>query len=128
MPRTRKNRGIQKRMCERFVTLLRDHLSMSEADAARALGYHGTATLWKIRHGLAFLDVEKLARLASLGQSGARPNLHWLISGEGPPLVPITPVSTEVSKVVSQISLLSAEERHAVMTLIRSRVRPRRTN
>lgn len=112
-------------MCARLVTLLDDYLSLSDADAAKALGYSGTGTLWKIRRGTAFADVERLAALAALGQRDARPNLHWLISGEGGPLLASAPATSEASKLVSRINQLSANERRAVMTLIGGRVRRR---
>jgi hypothetical protein len=125
MARTRKNRSLQKRMCARLVTLLEDYMSMSDADAARALGYNGTGTLWKIRRGTAFVDVERLATLAGLGRRGARPNLHWIISGEGEPLLSSTSAPSDISKLTSHISELTAKERRAVMTLFGIRLRRR---
>src|SRR5262249_22433649 len=117
MTRVRKDQRLQKQMCERLIELLDDCLHLSDADAARALGYQGTATLWRIRRGTAFVDVERLAILASLGQEGARPNLHWLLTGRGPRLIAATQTS-KVLEIVSLVARLSPQKQRAILTLI----------
>lgn len=69
-------------MCTRFMRAAAD-LRLSKAELARALGYSNAATLAKLERGAAFVDVERLARLALLrSPSGKKVDLHWVITGE----------------------------------------------
>jgi hypothetical protein len=105
-------------MGTRLAELLDRYLQLTDSQAAKALGYRGSSTLWKIRHGSAFMDVEKLAVLATLGPHYARPNIHWLISGKGPPLVGAKRVQPALSDLMALFGRLTRKQRSALETLI----------
>jgi len=105
-------------MCTRLVELLDRHLQITDAEAAAALGYRDTSVLWKVRRGGAFVDVEKLAKLADLGRRDRRANLHWLISGDGPPLLGPSRDPTGQSSIDRTLSRLSREQIRALETVI----------
>lgn len=80
--RAKKDSDIRKAMCERFVVAMQ-RLQLSPAQLARELGYSNAATISKLQKGDAFVDVERLYRLAQLRTpSGERIDLNWLIAGD----------------------------------------------
>ncbi len=105
-------------MCTRLVELLDQHLQITDAAVAKALGYRGASILWKIRQGRAFVDVEKLASLAKLSQNHARPNIHWLVSGDGFPLIGTRREKAALSSLITSLSRLSARQLSAVEAVI----------
>jgi hypothetical protein len=123
MSRIKNNQTLQREMCARLVELLDDYLQLSDVEAAKALGYSGAATLWKIRRGSAFVGAEKLAVLATLGDRNARPNIHWLISGEGLPLLTATQQTSASTQFVAFVSRLSAQQQRAIRTLVGANAR-----
>ena len=53
------------------------------------LGYSGQGTISSVRRRRAFLDTERLATFGRLRIHGeAKPNLHWVLTGEGEPFLP----------------------------------------
>jgi len=75
-------------MCDRLVWLMTNILRMRPAELAKRLGYKNPTTIAKVKKRETFLDSEKLQRLAEIEtDDGRRPNLHWLITGYGPPVV-----------------------------------------
>lgn len=81
MSRAKKDVEVMRSMCTRFSTAM-GNLQMSSAELARALGYSNSATLSKVQRGEAFVDVERLYRLAQLeAPGGQKVDLHWLITG-----------------------------------------------
>jgi len=74
-------------MCARLKVLVHDVLELTDKEASLRMGYSNTTTLWRVWQGKAFPDAEKLFLLATnVGQSGTKPSLHWVITGEGQPL------------------------------------------
>jgi hypothetical protein len=60
----------------------------SDAEISRLLGYANSATLARMRRGEAFLDPERLARLAAIAIfENTYANLHWVLTGQGSPLL-----------------------------------------
>jgi hypothetical protein len=118
MSQIKKNQDLQTAMCARLIELLDDHLQLSDAEAAKALGYSGPATLWKIRRGTTFVGAEKLAILATLGSRDARPNIHWLISGKGPPLLASAQQTRASTQFLAFVLRLSAKQQRAIRTLV----------
>lgn len=87
MSRPSKNRSVMREMCARLSALL-DSMRCSDAEISRLLGYANSATLARMRRGEAFLDSERLARLAAITICGnACANLHWILTGQGSPLL-----------------------------------------
>jgi len=73
-------------MCSRLSAIL-DLTRRSDAEISRVLGYANSATLARMRRGEAFLDPERLAAFAQIAICDeAHPNLHWVLTGQGPPL------------------------------------------
>jgi hypothetical protein len=118
--RNKKNQTLQRQMCDRLIELLDRHLQMSNSEAARALGYRSASTLWKIRRGLAFVDVEKLAALATLRGRKERPNIHWLVSGTGNPLISTKGRQSIDSSLTAALASLPAKQASALEALIKS--------
>lgn len=74
-------------MCARLSAML-DSTRISDSEISRLLGYANPATLARMRRGEAFLDSERLATLGQLKIfAGACPNLHWVLTGQGTPLL-----------------------------------------
>jgi hypothetical protein len=120
MPRTKKNESLQKQMCARLIELLDQHLKMSDSEVARALGYRSVSILWKVRRGLAFVDVERLVAFAKLRQGHVGPNIHWLISGEGRPMLNTRPDQAASSRLIASLSTLSPKQVSALKGIIRA--------
>jgi hypothetical protein len=116
--RNKKNKSLQRQMCTRLVELLERHLQMSDTEAARALGYRSASTLWKIRRGIAFVDVEKLAALAALRARKARPNIDWLVSGSGSPLIATKSQQSTESSLTTSLARLSVTQLSALEALV----------
>lgn len=88
MSRTKKDPEALRGMCERFVWLTETALGLRPQVLADTLGYANATTITKIRQGEAFPDPERLRKLAEIrAKNGSTPNLHWVITGEGLPLI-----------------------------------------
>lgn len=75
-------------MCARLCAVF-DLSGMRDAELSQRLGYANATTLSAVRRGDVFPDVERLAKLGHLVMAGgAYPNLHWLLTGAGVPLLP----------------------------------------
>lgn len=75
-------------LCRRFIQLMKDDLAMGRTKLARELGYANPSTLLLVEKGKTFPDIAKLQRLSLLRTAaGASPNLDWLITGEGKPVL-----------------------------------------
>lgn len=82
--RSKKDVELLKEMCARFATAMRE-LGLSPAEMSRALGYSNSTTISKVQRGEAFVDVERLYRLAQLRTpEGRQIDLNWLITGAAP--------------------------------------------
>lgn len=76
-------------MCSRLKELVENHLKLSVNDIAKTLGYANTTVIRKAWKGETFPDTEKLVPLAMIeNKDGAVPNIHWVITGQGAPLIP----------------------------------------
>lgn len=75
-------------MCRRLQELTDNHLKMSIRALSDKLGYSNTTVLRRVWKGEVFPDTERLATLATLRtQAQLVPNIHWLITGEGLPVI-----------------------------------------
>jgi hypothetical protein len=118
MSRTKKNRTLQQQMCARLVELIDRHLKITDAEAATALGYRDASILWKVRRGGAFVDAEKLSTLARIGPRDTRVNIHWLITGDGPPTLPPNRGPSGQTRLNRTLSRLSPAQLRAIETAI----------
>lgn len=75
-------------MCARLCAAF-DVTGWGDREISTLLGYNGQATISSVRRGKTFLDTERLAKLGSLRvHRHARPNLHWILTGDGSPFLP----------------------------------------
>lgn len=69
------------------LALLRDALGLSTGQLAAQLGYQSASSLIATLDGRCALGIDKLALLAQLSDTdGRRPDLHWLLTGDGLPM------------------------------------------
>jgi hypothetical protein len=88
MARSQKNEVLRRAMCRRLQELTDNHLKMSIRALSDKLGYSNTTVLRRVWKGEVFPDTERLATLATLRtQAQLVPNIHWLITGEGLPVI-----------------------------------------
>lgn len=86
--RSKVNPTVTSDVSGRFVELVEDHLRMPWADVANVLGYSNRTTLDAIRQARALPGLDKIYVLAKLrAKDGRRPNIDWLFSSEGAPLI-----------------------------------------
>lgn len=121
MPRAKRDPEALKELTERFTRLVDRHLELSDRELAEALGYSGTTTLSRVRKGGTFLDIERLVRLADLEtQSGGRPNIHWLLTGQGEPILQPEDLSRteKVERLIDRVKRLEEPEVDALTMLL----------
>lgn len=103
MTRSKKNPDVMRMMCARLSATF-DATGWHDREISQMLGYNGQATISGVRRGTTFLDTERLATLGSLlVRKNARPNLHWILTGDGRPFLPVnskTAVASALSTVV----------------------------
>lgn len=103
--RSKVNPTITSDVSGRFVELIETHLRMSWVDAAQALGYSNRTTLDAIRKSRALPGPDKIFALAKLRTNdGRRPNIDWLFSNEGAPLVESRPNSESKESTLTSLS------------------------
>lgn len=88
MARKTKDLDLQSDMCGRLIHLTEAILCITRKELSERLGYRNPSTLWHVWNKKAFPDVEKLQILSEMNTiDGQRPNIDWIISGKGSPLV-----------------------------------------
>jgi hypothetical protein len=88
MPRRKRDPQLLREQCSRVAAML-SLADETDAQISRYLGHANPSTLGRVREGESFLDSESLARLGRYEiRSVALPNLHWVITGDGKPLLP----------------------------------------
>lgn len=93
MPRRKKDPQLLHEQCTR-VTVLLGLADESDAQISRHLGHANPSTLNRLREGESFLDSESLAKLGRYSvRALAHPNLHWVLTGIGEPLLPAAAAS-----------------------------------
>jgi len=98
MSRRKKNVSLMEEMCRRLVLLTENHLHITRRELSLKLGYKNESTLQKVWKGSTFPDSEKLSILSRIQNNiGARPNIHWLITGEGQPLIQTDSIDQTIS-------------------------------
>ncbi|MCW8875643.1 MAG: hypothetical protein OQK04_00385 [Kangiellaceae bacterium] len=88
MARNQKNEALRQEMCRRLRLLAEKHLEIERKQLSESLGYKNDTVLRRVWKGEVFPDTERLAKLAKLKtENGGSPNIHWIIAGEGTPLL-----------------------------------------
>ena len=97
MSRNKKNNSLMEQMCRRLVLLTESYLQISRRELSAKLGYKNESTLQKAWKGNTFPDSEKLNILSKIQNDlGAKPNIHWLVTGEGKPLIQLESVEQTI--------------------------------
>lgn len=90
MPRRKRDPKLLRDQCSRVAALLALS-NESDAEISRYLGHTNPSTLSRLRDGASFLDSESLAKFGRYAvRALAHPNLHWVLTGDGEPLLPGT--------------------------------------
>ncbi|TXI47110.1 MAG: hypothetical protein E6Q50_14350 [Lysobacter sp.] len=128
MPRTQRSRehDIQA-ISSRLIDVLEGQLSLSMADAARALGYANATTLHKVKRGSVLPDFSRVAAFADQQgrRTGQMPNLHYILTGQGVPMLPYrAPESDQVKfsiddDIINQLSDSEPATKQALLILLR---------
>lgn len=89
MPRQQRSEQAVADIAARFIQAAQDHLGMAPSDLWRALGYANSSTVQSVRKGTALPDFVRIAEhQAEMRDARGRSlNLHWVITGQGSPIV-----------------------------------------
>jgi hypothetical protein len=120
MPRSTRNAAFDSEFGHRLQVLLEQYLKLSVAQLTETLGYESSATIRRALSGKGALDLAKLRTLAAINtQEGSRPNLDWLITGIGSPLLDMSGVGVETCAIpISDWSRwLTKDRRKAILAL-----------
>jgi len=76
-------------IAQRFITAAQEHLGLAPADLWRALGYANSSTVHSVTKGETLPDFVRIAEhQADMRDARGRSlNLHWVITGQGSPVV-----------------------------------------
>lgn len=76
-------------IARRFITAAQEHLGLAPADLWRALGYANSSTVHSVTKGETLPDFVRIAEhQADMRDAQGRSlNLHWVITGQGSPVV-----------------------------------------
>jgi hypothetical protein len=89
MPRRKRDPKLLREQCSRVAVLL-GLTNESDAEISRHLGHANPSTLNRLRDGASFLDSESLAKFGRYAvRELAHPNLHWVLTGVGEPLLAV---------------------------------------
>lgn len=117
----------------RLIDALLQNFGLSMTQAATALGYANATTLHKIRSGKALPDPSRLAKFAR--EQSLIPkqtlNLHWILTGQGNPLIDRKGPKTSGKKlssididIINSLSQLDPQIKQAVRVLVLARSTP----
>jgi hypothetical protein len=89
MPRQQRSEQAVADIAARFIAAAHDHLGMAPSDLWRALGYANSSTVQSVRKGTALPDFVRIAehQAEMCDARGRSLNLHWVITGQGSPVV-----------------------------------------
>lgn len=120
MARSQKNAVLRMDMCSRLQALAEKHLKISMRDLSDKLGYSNTTVLRRAWKGEVFPDTERLAILATIKTKTDRiPNIHWLITGEGTPLIePPKKISSRKSDLIRVVKSLSPTKADSLLNIL----------
>jgi hypothetical protein len=113
-------------IAERFISAAQDHLGMEATDIWRGLGYSNSSTLNSIRKGEALPDFARIAEHHGAIQDarGRVVNLHWVITGQGNPLLSSPKPGGKPSKnpvdhdIINRISRLKPSQRATLLKFL----------
>ncbi len=102
-------------MCRRLAAVF-DVMGLDDKRISQMLGYSGQATLSSVRKGTTFLDTERLSVFGRLlVRDCAKPNLHWILTGDGAPLLQKSQ-RADVAKALNAVVLDAVQARDRTHT------------
>lgn len=88
MSRSHRDKSSRQAFSDRLKKLIEGELKASVGEVASALGYQDPSTLRSAMAGRCGVDLNRLTLLASWSKKNGTPvNLHWLLTGDGSPLL-----------------------------------------
>jgi len=102
--KTKLDPQVMKLISSRMDTLMKEHLNLTLTEFAKRLGYKNPSGVQPALDGSGFIGADRLPKLAELtDEHGRHPNLNWLATGVGSPML-----SRDIgSSVVSRPSLIA---------------------
>jgi hypothetical protein len=83
---------VMKAISARMDVLMKTHLKLTLTEFAKRLGYKNPSGVQPSLDGTGFIGADRLPRLAELtDEHGHHPNLNWLATGIGSPMLPAQP-------------------------------------
>ena len=117
MPQVKRDKTLAVQIGRRLKLLVTLHLEGSCAELARQLGYGTPTTLHRAQRGEVSLSAEKLSRLAQMPVKGnRRVSIHWLLTGEGSPLVKLRDqqIVADVTTLCQRVNSASADDQRKI--------------
>lgn len=89
MARQQRSNDVVNDIAERFFSAVDEHLGFTPAELSRRLGYSNPSTVQAIKKRTALPDFARLSehKGALRDGKGQMLNLHWVITGDGAPLL-----------------------------------------
>lgn len=89
MPRQQRSNDVVTDIASRFFLAVSEHLEISSAELSRRLGYSNPSTVQAIKRRTALPDIARLSehKNALRNGKGQMLNFHWVITGDGSPLL-----------------------------------------
>lgn len=105
MPRQQRTKKSVSDIAERFAGAAVDHLGMTSTELWQILGYANPSTLQAVRKGRVLPDFVRIAEHSNLlrDSNGRGLNLHWVITGEGSPLLQVSKMSVKKMQIDNDI-------------------------
>lgn len=82
--REKRKNSEREAICRRFMQIVEEELLIPLSDLAPLMGYATPATLYSIKAKRCLPDIARLKALSKIrSPGGMRPNLDWILTGEG---------------------------------------------
>lgn len=103
MARQQRSNDVVNDIAERFFSAVDEHLGFTPAELSRRLGYSNPSTIQAIKNRTALPDFSRLSehKSALRDGKGRMLNLHWVITGDGAPL--LRPGAKSVAKIDEEV-------------------------
>lgn len=107
-------------MSHRLKHLVIDCLGISVEQCSSHMGYANSSVLRKAMTGSCFIDPEKLNALARIANlEGMSANIHWIITGDGTPMIKKhDPLTEDERLILKKLDTLSSAKKAALITLL----------
>lgn len=126
MPRQMRPDNVVNDIASRFILAAQEHLGIDSTELWQALGYANSSTLNSIRKGKALPDFVRIAEHhGKIHDSRGRTlNLHWVVTGQGNPVLETARQGSKSSKrtddhdIISRLSRLKPSQRATLLKFL----------